>query len=726
LRLILTLLCLCLYLTAYASTGSGSVDSLKKLLGQSDYKITADTQTINRLNELAAEYFQSNPDSAYYYGQKGVELSRKTHYNAGLANGLLQTGHVNYFKGKSEDALRDLNEAIAIFKILNDKKGIVAGYQSLGAMYTLLADYPLAIKYLSLALDVNAQLGNNELLQTNLYKGMGNVYFSKGELSKSLDYYYKALFIAIKNHYAVASGNLYNNIGAVLQNMEVYPNALEHFKKALSILEGTNNIQSLGTINQNIGEILLAQNDINGAISYLNKANYIVNKQNDKDGLSSVYTDLGLCYAAKNDFGKAISYIDTSLQVAKNYKMIYNQAYALIAMANVYNLRKDYQKAYSYANEAQQLSVKLGNLSIKANAALQLSKALAGLGKGAQAYLFLVQYIDLKNQLKSNESIEKSTSYNFELTFALKERQLKQRQHEKDLIYQQKAHNQRLVNMMFVTIILAMLLIIAVYYREKRKQQNINTMLAHKNHEVLMQKADLDEQAKKLNDLNNLKDRLISILAHDLRAPLSTLRGLFGLLQDDTITHQEMVAMIPSVLKKLEYTSDFLDTLLFWINSQMESFDISVKTFSVSELVLNEAGSYEAEAESKGIRYITNIPEGLTANADPNSIRIVVRNLVTNAIKFSDRDDTIVISVAEENQKIIVKVADTGMGMLPEQLNKLFKSKVNSKNGTNNESGTGMGLLFCKDLIEKCNGEIWVTSEQGVGTEFTFSIPVKS
>jgi two-component system sensor histidine kinase/response regulator len=724
LKISLTLLLLCLCLTGFASTGNGSVDSLKKLLGQSDYKITADTQTINRLNELSAEYFQSNPDSAYYYGQKGVELSRKTHYKAGLANGLLQTGHVNYFKGKTEDAKQNLNEAIAIFNSLNDKKGLVASYQSLGAMYTLLADYPAAIKYLNLALDVNQQ-GNDEMMQTLLYKSMGNVYFSKGELSKSLDYYYKGLFIAIKNHYKLASGNLYNNIGAVLQNMEVYPNALDHFKKALSILDGTDNTQALGTINQNIGEILLAQNDLNGAISYLNKANYIVKKQNDKDGLSSVYTDLGLCYAAKNDFGKAITYIDTSLQIAKKYKMIYNQAYALIGLANVYNLQKDYKKANGYAIEAQQLSVKLGNLSIKANSALQLSKALAGLGKGDQAYQFLTQYIDLKNQLKSNESIEKSTSYNFELNFALKERQLKQQQREKDLIYQQKAHNQRLVNVIFVTIILAMLLIIGVYYREKRKQQNINTMLAHKNHEVLMQKADLDEQAKKLNDLNNLKDRLISILAHDLRAPLSTLRGLFSLLQDDTITHQEMVAMIPSVLKKLEYTSDFLDTLLFWINSQMESFDISVKTFSVSELVQNEADSYEAEAESKGIRYITNIPEGLMANADPNSIRIVVRNLITNAIKFSDKDNSIVVSVAEENQKTIVKVADTGVGMSPEQMNKLFKSKVDSKNGTANESGTGMGLLFCKDLIEKCNGEIWVTSEQGVGTEFTFSIPVK-
>ncbi|WCT13904.1 tetratricopeptide repeat-containing sensor histidine kinase [Mucilaginibacter jinjuensis] len=722
-KYILTLLLICLYLTGNARVGNSSVDSLKKILTQNN-KTPADTLTVNQLNKLADTYFQSNPDSTYYYGQKAVDLSRKIHYNSGLANGLLQTGHVDYFKGKSTEAQQELNEAIRIFKKLNDKKGLVACYQAFGAMYTLLADYPSAIKNLNLAIEINSQLGNNELMQTSLYKSMGNVYFSKGELSKSLDYYYKGLFIAIKNHYTIPAGNLYNNIGVVLQNMEVYPNAFDHFKKALEILGKTNNAQALGTINQNIGEILLAQNDLDGAIRYLNKANYIVKKQNDKDGLSSVYADLGLCYAAKNDFGKAISYIDTSLQIAQKYKMIYNQAYALIGLANVYNQQKDYQNAYKYATAGQQLSVKLGNLSVKANAALQLSKSLAGLGKAAQAYDFLNQYIDLKNQLKSNESIEKSTSYNFELTFALKEHQLKQQQYEKDLIYQQKAHSQRLTNVIFVVIILAMILISGVYYREKKKQQNINVMLEHKNHEVLNQKADLDEQAKKLNDLNTLKDRLISILAHDLRAPLSTLRGLFGLLQDDSITHQELVEMIPSVLKKLEYTSDFLDTLLFWINSQMENFDTSVKKFSVSELVQNEAEGNKEEAESKEINFLIDIPDGLTATADPNSIRIVVRNLITNAIKFSDRNDTIHVSAYQEAQKIIVKVADTGVGMSPDQLSKLFKSKVDSKNGTNNESGTGMGLLFCKDLIEKCNGEIWATSEPDVGTVFTFSIPV--
>jgi signal transduction histidine kinase len=542
-------------------------------------------------------------------------------------------------------------------------------------------------------------------------------------LSKALDFYYQGLFIAVKNHSAMQSAALYNDIGVILQNMEVYPNALDYFKKSIAIIEKTDDLLAQGTLNENIGEILLAQKEYDKAIVYLNKANSIARKQNDKDGLSSVYTDLGLCYANKNEFGKAIRYLDTSLNIGVKYKIVYNQAYALIGYATVYNQQKAYQKAYDYIKRGQELAVKLGNLSVRANADLQLNKTLAGLGNIQGAYKALNDYIGLKNELKDNESIQKLTSYNLELSFAVKQRLLAEQQHEKDLLYKQTTRAQRLTILIFLILIMAMIIITGIYYSEKRKQIKINTMLEHKNAEVLSQKMGMDEQAAKLNDLNTLKDRLIAILAHDLRAPLSTLKGLFNLLQDDSISHDEMLAMIPDVIKKLDYTSDFLDTLLFWINSQMENFERAVKTFSIKEISERETEQYFEQAQKKGIRLIDNVPAGLNASADPDSVRIVMRNLVTNAIKFSRANDMIEVSAKMDKGSILVSVKDTGEGMTPEQARKLFKSKVNSKTGTHNESGTGMGLLFCKDLVEKNNGKIWVTSKQGEGCIFYFTVP---
>ena len=186
-----------------------------------------------------------------------------------------------------------------------------------------------------------------------------------------------------------------------------------------------------------------------------------------------------------------------------------------------------------------------------------------------------------------------------------------------------------------------------------------------------------------------------------------------------------MLEMIPGVLKKLEYTSDFLDTLLFWINSQMENFDSSAKNFQLKDIVAYEAENYAEQAALKGINLIDKVPDDIAASADPNSVRIVIRNLITNAIKFSKENDTIEINARKyDSRNKIITVTDTGTGMSPEQLNKLFKSKVNSSTGTNNESGTGMGMLFCKDLVEKCNGTIWVTSTLGKGTQFSFTVPI--
>jgi len=708
------------YLSSFANVTVGEIDSVKNLLANSG--ATPDTSVINKLNKLAEDYFRINPDSCYYYGNKSIQLSKKIHYSAGIASGLLQVGHVKYFKGRSEEAKLDFDTAIAIYKKLNNKKGLAACYVLYGRMYNLLANYTLALYYLNLAQQINIQ-NDNQLGLTDTYKNIGIVYYSEGIIPKALDFYYKGLFIALKNHYKALSAEIYNDLGVILQTTEVYPNALEYFNKAINISLQINDQLVIGTVNENIGEILLAEGKYTDAIIHLKTALITARKQDDKDGLGSIYTDLGLCYGHLNDIKMAANYLDTSLQIAANYKFVNNQANAVIGLATVYNLQKDYASAYKYAMQGHMYAIKLGDLSVRAKSAMQLNQTLAGLGKFTQAYKYLLEYVDLKNQLKSDESIQKLTSYNFELNFAAKEHQEHQEQQEKDLLYKQKLHNQRLLNTIFIIIIIGMIGTLVVYYNQKRKQQKINLMLEEKNNQVLTQKENIDEQAHKLNELNVLKDRLISVLAHDLRAPLSTLRGLFGLLQDDTITHQELVEMIPSVLKKLEYTSDFLDTLLFWINSQMENFESSVKSFSIKDIVEYEMENYQEQAILKGITLIDNVPDSTMASADPNSIRIVIRNLITNAIKFSGEKDTIEVVASTTDEMIEIKVKDTGTGIPPEKLKKLFKSKVDSSIGTHQESGTGMGLLFCKDLVEKCNGKIWVTSQQDVGTEFSFTVP---
>lgn len=720
-RLYLLACFLLISVSGFSNAEKSGVDSLKNLLSPYLHDGQPDTVTVNRLNDLAAQYFAFNPDSTLYYAKKSIAASQKLKFQSGLAGALVQAGHANYFKGDFTLGKQQFNSAIDIYKRLNNAEGLSSGYLLMGRMYNLLAQYKTALGFMEQALAINLKL-NNLRGMADCYKNIGILHFSEGKLPMALDYYYKALFIVLKLHDKQAEAANYNDIGVVLESMDIYPKAFEYYQKALKLFDqDKTNQQGIGTVNENIGEIFMAQEDYDRAIFYSSKALKIAKQQDDKDGMGSVYADLGLSYAHKKQFDKALKYLDSSLVIATTYKIVYNEAYTLVGFATAYNLQSDYKKAYKYAIEGQSIAVKLGNLAVRYNAALQLNRTLAGLHKYEDAYKMLLHYNALKDSLNSNESIQKLTSNSLELDFAAKERQ----QQETDMLYRQSIRQQGLINAIFLILIIATITTTVVYYRQKLKQQKINKMLGEKNVEVIQQKADLDGQAHKLNELNNLKDRLISVLAHDLRAPLSTLRGLFSLLQDETISHEQMLYMIPGVLKNLEYTSDFLDTLLFWINSQMENFENSAKDFFVRDTVALEMDNYYEQAAMKGIDLVNEIPAGINAWADPNSIRIVVRNLITNAIKFSKEGDSIeVTGTFYDKQNVVITVKDTGTGMSAELMDKLFKSKVDSNTGTQNETGTGMGLLFCKDLVERSNGKIWVSSTEGEGTEFSFTLPV--
>lgn len=698
------------------------VDSLRNLLATSK-EDPSDTVTINRVNKLAAEFVDVNPDSTLYYAKLAINRSLAIKYKIGIADGMVSEARVYSLKGDYAAAKKNFNGARLLYATMNDEAGLAGCYIEIGRMYNNIADYNQASDYFQKALNIYKKLKDENGIAYS-YHNIGMVSVNIGKASYALDNYFKSLSINLRLNNKLSSAKDYNNIGTIMQTMELYPKSMEYYKRAIKIWQESKNVQGISTAYENMGEILIAEKKYDDAITYLSKSLKLTQDLDDKNGLSSLYADFGLCYAYKKQYGIALKYMAQALKMSNDFKIDYNKAVAYIDYAVVYNLQKDYHQAYKYARMANDLANKLGSLDNRTNAAMQLSEALGGLGRFEDAYKAQKKYVELRDSLKSDESVRKLTSFNLESVFNEKQRVLAEQHQRQDDLYQQKIQRQGLLSAIFFLIILGMAAILIVYYKAKLKQQKINTILEDKNAEVIKQKADLNDQAHKLNDLNNLKDRLISVLAHDLRAPLSTLRGLFGLLEDDTISHDQFLTMIPQALKKLEYTSDFLDTLLFWVNSQMENFDSSAKSFPIKDVISYEVSNYVEQATEKGIKLTDGVSGNITVAADPNSIRIVTRNLITNAIKFSRKDDTIVVSAQQRDDNfILVSVKDSGVGMTEKQLNKLFKSKVDSGTGTNNESGTGMGLLFCKDLIEKCNGKIWVESVQGSGTEFFFTLP---
>jgi two-component system sensor histidine kinase/response regulator len=232
-----------------------------------------------------------------------------------------------------------------------------------------------------------------------------------------------------------------------------------------------------------------------------------------------------------------------------------------------------------------------------------------------------------------------------------------------------------------------------------------------------------------LKKLNASKDTFFSIIAHDLRGPFSGFLGLSELLLDeyDDLDQAEISQIADSMHKAAKRLYSFLENLLEWSRTQMGRVEFFPSRLDVSETITRIYSLFSVTADEKKINTISNIPKGTFVFADNNMLNTILRNLISNALKFTKQGGEITVNTEKKDDDfLIVSVSDNGVGMNDEAKDKIFRLDTkHSTPGTANEQGSGLGLLLCKDLVEKHNGTIWVDSEVGKGTIFSFTLPLK-
>jgi signal transduction histidine kinase len=232
---------------------------------------------------------------------------------------------------------------------------------------------------------------------------------------------------------------------------------------------------------------------------------------------------------------------------------------------------------------------------------------------------------------------------------------------------------------------------------------------------------------KKLKNLNASKDRLFSIIAHDLKNPFFGMIGLSDILRDDfdDLSDDEKRDLINDLNDLSRNTHKMLENLLDWSRQQTGKITFAPQSFDLIPLINQNINIAEQQARIKKINLISELPETLKVFADENMIDTVVRNLISNAIKFTMPGGKINVIAEAQNNKAIISVKDSGVGMTDEIKNKLFQLDVDVRSsGTSGEQGTGLGLLLCKEFIEKNKGTINVESVKDSGSTFTFTLPI--
>jgi signal transduction histidine kinase len=253
-------------------------------------------------------------------------------------------------------------------------------------------------------------------------------------------------------------------------------------------------------------------------------------------------------------------------------------------------------------------------------------------------------------------------------------------------------------------------------YRSGQRRKRINMLL-------LQHQEETEKRSKELEQLNEVKDKFFSIISHDLRSPINALAGILDLMDKGAIKPEEMPGTIHELRKRFTHTRTLLNNLLDWTLLQMDKLNLQPVRISLHEVVQENIELLNAFHE-KHIQIKNQVPPQAFAQADRNTINLVIRNLITNAIKFTNEGGEIVITATLNTGQWTVSVSDNGIGMSEEVRSRLF-NKINpySTRGTANEKGTGLGLILCKEFVEKNGGRIWVESQEGAGSSFSFTVP---
>lgn len=271
--------------------------------------------------------------------------------------------------------------------------------------------------------------------------------------------------------------------------------------------------------------------------------------------------------------------------------------------------------------------------------------------------------------------------------------------------------------------VLSVALIFIGLFLIKKENKDYQTEILNSNEELYRHTQEIERQKEELAELNNLKSKLFSVISHDLRTPLYGLRNLFRSVEQYNLPAEEIKVLIPDVVKDLHYTTDLMENLLQWAKSQMKGESLSPQLIDMSKLIHDVQQIVRLQAENKQVYLKTKTDKPVYIYADKEMIEVVLRNLISNAIKFTPNEGEVSIDVKEDDELIEVLVSDTGTGMSEEARSKLFGDEHFTTKGTSNESGTGLGLMICKEFLRKNGGDIHVESELGKGSTFAFTLP---
>jgi signal transduction histidine kinase len=563
--------------------------------------------------------------------------------------------------------------------------------------------------YANRALQLSLQLKFNRG-EAFAYKNIGLGYLGSNANPMALIYFDKALAIFKKLNDKLNSARILNNMGYYYGRIKDHSEELNYLLQALDQVKGLDKFSIEATILGNIGNSYEQYNKPDSALIYYQKAMANFVKANQANTAITAHANLVSAYLKLNKFNKA------KLYAAKMTALLYSgyiyrpkdlaAVYLTLGQLN-YHL-KNYDESRRYFDQSLTLGNQIGNPETITEVYHGYFLIDSVKGRYLPALKNYSQYVRL------NDSLINANKSRIVSVYQVKsDLQKKADENERLRIEQEK--DQSIIGHQHVTemILIVGLVIIAlglVYFMSIHKQ-------------VRHQSAVINKQNKILESNNLVKDKLFSVISHDLRSPITQVIGLLNLWEEGDMKHQEMSELTPVVKNRIIQTLDLLDNLLIWSNNQLQGFKFKANPFALDHLVSQILQSLKTSIVQKSLIVENTITPDTIVYADSEMIKIVLRNLISNSIKFTPTNGSIKIKSNFENGHVVIAVEDTGIGIKDKDMAKIFSFTSHTTLGTDDEKGTGMGLKICKDFIELNNGNIRMESKENEGSTFYVSIP---
>ncbi len=564
-----------------------------------------------------------------------------------------------------------------------------------------------AIEFYEKAKDI--ALRENFLLRAaNNYYSIGFFYLIKAEQDKSLYNYQQSTLLYEKLGDKRRLSNAYMSIGNVYFQGNDRIKTDIYYDKAEALIKTMDNPQQLSYMYDTRGNVYDQLGSYDKALEYYQKSLVIDKKEGLEDSYYSTLSNLALSYKHQFKTDLAIKYFDSVRVYFEKMKMPPDQMAALYNnIGATYAQAKKYPDAITSFNKSIAIGDSIGNSAVVMENYRNMADMYGDMKNYQLEADYLKKYHGFKDSLFSADSKNKLTELEANYIVEKKNTELIKKDAE---VAKQKNRQKVLIIIAFS--ILALFVGLILFYTRIQKK---NKLLQEKNVQI-------NEQKDELQTLNHVKDRLFSIISHDLRNPLVTLRSYLMLADNDAVAPEKKQQFKLQTMNAVSQTGDMLDNLLAWANVQIKNTKTNIIPVNVGDLIADAENNVKAQAMQKEIS-ITQDLQAEVLPGDYDILNIALRNLLTNAIKYSPAKSSINLSAVPANGNVLLSVQDEGIGLTKEQINAVLSKQNTSTAGTHGEKGSGLGLFLVQELLQKINATLSIESKEGDGSKFIISVP---